>query len=197
VRHRLFAVVLALAFPGAAFAVTVQGSWGLGGDALSGAGLEVRTSRQAGAFDVDLAEGAETRFRLFRIWTDESDVGADDRVAASLVAGFDLPTFGRGGSVAGGVRGREALPFQWGTLDWQAPLELDLGGGTLSIRLSDEAFGHGLLGLSRGRRSGADVFARVSYTAGTASPVPLPAGLPLVLAGLGLLGLLARRRSAA
>jgi len=195
VRHRLFAVMLALALPGAASAVTVQGGWTLAGDALSGSGLEVRASRRAGGFDFELADGDATRFRLFRIWTDESDVGADDRVAASLIAGFDLPAWDSGGSIAGSVRGRSALPFEWGALDWKAPLELDVGGGTLSIRLSDETFGRGLLGLSRGRRSGADVFARVSYAA--ASPVPLPAGLPLVLTGLGLLGLLARRRSAA
>jgi hypothetical protein len=41
VRHRLFAVMLALALPGAASAVTVQGGWTLAGDALSGSGLEV------------------------------------------------------------------------------------------------------------------------------------------------------------
>jgi hypothetical protein len=187
--------VLALAFPATAFAVPVQGSWGISGDALTGAGLEVRTSRQAGRFDLNLANGAETRFRLFRIWTDESDVGADDRVATSLVAGFELPAFGRGGSVAGTVRGREALPFEWGELDWQAPLEIEVGTGMLSILLSDQTFGHGVLGLSRGRRSGADVFASFSYSAGRgASVVPLPAGLPLVLTGLAVLGLLAHRR---
>ena len=196
-RHRLFAVALALVLPGAASAVTVDGSWWLAGDALSGSGLEVRVSRRAGDFGFDLADGAERRLRLFRIWTDEADVGADDRTAASLVAGFDLPALGRGGSVAGEVRGREALPFQWGTVDWGAPLEIEVAGGTLSVLLSDKAFGRGALGLSRGRRSGADVFASFGFAAGTVSTVPLPAGLPLLLAGLGLLGLSARRRPAA
>ena len=196
-RHRIFAVVLALALPSAASAVTVQGSWSLGGDALTGAGLEVRASRRAGSFDLDLADGAEARFRLFRIWTDESDVGADDRVASALAAAFDLPEFGAGGSVAGRVRGREALGLQWGSLDWQAPLELAVGGGMLSILLSDETFGRGVLALGRGRQGGADVFARVSYTPGaTAAPVPVPAGLPLALTGLGLLALIRRRAAA-
>ena len=198
-KHRLFAVALALALPGAASAVTVQGGWSLAGEALTGAGLEVRTNRRAGNFDFDLSDGAETSFRLFRIWTDESDVGRDDRAPRSLVAGFDLPTLGRGGSVAGSTRGREALGVQWGSLDWQAPLEIALGGGMLSILLSDETFGRGLLGLGQGRRNGADVFARVSYTAGVpaASAVPVPAGLPLALTGLGVLALLRRRSGGA
>ena len=87
--------------------------------------------------------------------------------------------------------------MQWGSLDWHAPLEVALGGGMLSILLSDESFGHGLLGLGKGRRNGANVFARVSYTAGTpaASPVPVPAGLPLVLTGLAVLALLRRRHA--
>ena len=125
-RHRLFAVALALVLPGAASAVTVDGSWWLAGDALAGSGLEVRVSRRAGDFGFELADGAERRLRLFRIWTDEGDVGADDRTAASLVAGFDLPALGRGGSVAGEVRGREAFPFEWGTVDWRAPLEIEV-----------------------------------------------------------------------
>ncbi|HYJ29756.1 MAG TPA: hypothetical protein VEW25_05390 [Allosphingosinicella sp.] len=99
-RHRLFAVALALVLPGAASAVTVDGSWWLAGDALAGSGLEVRVSRQAGDFGFALADGAERRLRLFRIWT-EGEVGADDRTAASLVAGFDPPALGRGGSIAG------------------------------------------------------------------------------------------------
>ena len=40
------------------------------------------------------------------------------------------------------------------------------------------------------------VFASFGFAAGTVSTVPLPAGLPLLLAGLGLLGLSARRRPA-
>ena len=41
-RHRIFAAVLALALPSAASAVTVQGSWSLGGDALTGAQVHLR-----------------------------------------------------------------------------------------------------------------------------------------------------------
>jgi hypothetical protein len=190
------AVVLALAFPAAASALTVQGSWWLGGDALGGAGLAVRTSRSAGDFDLDLADGAATRFRLFRIWTDEADVGADDRVARALSAGFALPGLASGGSVTASVRGHRSLGLQWGALDWQSPLRLAVGGGTLSIALADRTFNPGVLALGRGRAGGADVFARVSFAAGrtAAAPVPLPSGLPLALTGLGLLAFLRRRR---
>jgi hypothetical protein len=195
VRQHLFAALLALALPDAAAAVTVQGSWSLAGDALSGTGLAIRTNRDTGAFALDLADGAETRFRLFRIWTDETDVGEDDRAASAILASFGLDAASASGSIAGTTRGHRALGFQWGTVDWQAPLELDLGHGLLSILLSDETFGRGLLALRNGRRHGADVFANVSYTAGpTVAPVPLPAGLPLALTGLVLLGFAARRR---
>jgi hypothetical protein len=194
VRHGLFALVLALGLPAAASALTVEGSWWLGGEALSEPGLAVRTSRDGGAFDLDLADGGAARFRLFRIWTDERDLGADDRVARVLSAGFALPALGAGGSIAGAVRGREALWVQWGAIDWRAPLEVAVGGGTLSIRLTDRTFNPGVLALGRGRAGGADVFARVSFAAGrsAAAPVPLPAGLPLALTGLGLLALVRR-----
>jgi len=190
-------LALLLALPAAASAVTVQGAWSLGGEALTGAGLQVRFSRQAGDLDLDLADGAEARLRLFRIWTDESDVGADDRVATALTAMFSLPAIGAGGSVSGHVSGREATGLQWGNVGWDAPLQVAVGGGMLSILLSDQSFGRGILGLARGRQNGADVFARLSYAAGpTVSPVPLPAGLPLALTGLGVLRLLRRTANA-
>lgn len=195
-RQWLVALALVLALPSAAPAVTVQGSWSLGGAALAGAGIQVRVSRQAGSLDLDLADGADTRLRLFRVWTDESDVGSDDRVATALTAMVSLPTTGAGGSVSGHVRGRESVGLQWGTVGWDVPLQVAVGGGMLSILLSDQSFGRGVLGLARGRQNGADVFARPSYAAGSpASPVPLPAGLPLALTGLGAL-LLLRRRTA-
>ena len=189
-RHRFIAAVLALALPSAAPAVTVQGIWSLSGAALGSSGLEIRTSRQAGEFVLDLSDGEQQKLRLFRIWTDEAHVGSDDRLASGLAAGFDLP--GASGSIEGSVRGHGTLE-QWGSLDWKAPLEVAIQGGTLKILLTDQTFGRGVLGLSRGRQSGADVFARVRYVAGvTPSPVPLPAGLPLALAGLGLLALVRR-----
>lgn len=193
----LLLLLAALALPSAAGAVTVAGGWSLSGDALAGTGLEIRTSRRAADFAFDLDDGEQRRLRLFRIWTDEADVGSDDRVAQALAVRFALADAdeggpGIGGSIGGTVRGRAALE-QWGSLTWSAPLALAVKGGTLSILLSDQSFNRGILGLAGGRDGGADVFARVRYVAGvTASPVPVPAGLPLLVAGLGLLALLRR-----
>lgn len=192
-RPVLVALLLALALPQASRAVPVTASWSLSGDVWADAGIAVRASQRGGSFGLALDDGAESRFRLFRIWTDADNPGAADRASRSLFADFALP--GASARVTGSVRGQRQHGVQWASLDWGDPVEVALDGGMLSILLSDHTFGRGVAGVGRGRRTGADVFAQVRYTAGvTASPVPLPAGLPLALSAAGLLGLLKLRR---
>jgi hypothetical protein len=181
----LTAALLALALPGAAAAATFSGTWNVGGDALRDPGLVISTTPRAergGAVSFSLGDGQSTSLNLFRIWTREASVGADDLVPRGLSAGFD---FGEAsGAVEGTTRGHRGLGLQWGSVDWTAPLVLDVGGGRLSVELENAGFNRGAFGLSDGERWGSDVKATFSYTA----PVPLPPGLALLMSGLGALG---------
>ena len=55
-------------------------------------------------------------------------------------------------------------------------------------------FNWGFIDPAEGYKHGADVYAKFSYEA---APVPLPAGLALILSGLGALGVFGVRRKAA
>jgi hypothetical protein len=186
------AAALALVAPGAASAVTFGGSWGVSGSALSDPGLVVRTS-PAGAFSLDLASGESASFNLFRIWSPEADVGSDDLAARGLSVGFELTSHDAGGAISGTTAGHKRRGLQWGSVDWSAPLLLDVGTGVLSVELEDTGFNTGFLSLAKGKPWGSDVRATFSY----ASPVPLPAGFGLVAAGMAALGLLGFRRRTA
>jgi hypothetical protein len=187
----LIAAVLMLA-PGAAAAATFAGSWEVSGSALADPGLVVAAGADGGSFAFELAGGQSTSFSLFRLWSPEGSVGADDLVPRGLEVRFGL-SGGVGGTVAGTTAGHRLLGLQWGSVDWREPLALELGdGGVLSVALDDAVFNAGFLGLAGGRGLGADVRATFSY----AAPVPLPAAAGLLLAGLGALGLLAAGRRA-
>ena len=89
--------------------------------------------------------------------------------------------------------------FEGGSVDWANPLALDVGTGTLTVRLfssllsSSTDFNWGFIDPAEGYKHGADVYANFSYEA---APVPLPAGLALILSGLGALGFFGTRRKA-
>jgi hypothetical protein len=186
----LAAAALAAALPGAASAAFFSGTYGVYGDALTDPGLVVSTS-PGSAFSFNLGSGESKSFDLFKIWTDETDVGKDDYADDGIGVYFDVSSHGASGSVEGKARGTNLLLFQWGSVDWSKPLELDVGTGTLSIALADAVFNKGLFGLTEGDRHGATVGATVSYTA---APVPLPAGLGLIAAGTAALGFAGFRR---
>jgi hypothetical protein len=187
------AVALGLALPGAVSAATFSGSWNVSGSALSDPGLVVAASGSP-SFSFDLDSGQSTSFDLFRIWSPEADVGSDDMAPRSLDVGFDLSSHGAGGSVAGTTAGHKFLGFQWGSVDWDQPLDIDVGHGTLSVALADTGFNTGFFGLLKGEDFGSNVKATFSYTA--PAPVPLPAGLGLIAAACGALGLAGVRRRA-
>ena len=81
-RHRLFAVALALRPARARHRPSRwTGAGGSTGDALAGSRARGAGQPPGRRLRLRLADGAERRLRLFRIWTDEGDVGADDRTA--------------------------------------------------------------------------------------------------------------------
>jgi hypothetical protein len=185
------AAFLAVASPGLAGAATFSGTWDVSGSALRDPGLVISTTPRAESgrpVSFNLGDGESTSFKLFRIWTRETSVGADDLVPSELSVGFDFD--GARGDVEGTTLGHRALGIQWGSVDWTAPLVLDVGGGLLSVELENAGFNRGAFGLSEGERWGSDVKATFSYTA----PVPLPPGFGLLVVGLGALGAVRLRR---
>jgi hypothetical protein len=194
-KHLICAALLAATLPAAASSATFTGSWSASGSALSDPGLVVQTSTPGG-ISFDLLDGQSTTFDLFRIWTDEADVGPDDTAERSLDIAFDISSHGASGALAGVTRGHASF-FQWGSIDWSAPLALDVGTGTLSIVLGGAHFNGGILSLWKGYKHGADVEATFSYAEHTPAPVPLPAGFGLLALGMGALGAASRRRKAA
>jgi hypothetical protein len=187
VRRPILAAGLLLLVPAAASAVTFSGTWQASGSALADPGLVV-AARGAPAFSLRLDPGQSATLPLFRIWTPEAAVGADDLVPRRLDVGIRLDR-GGAGSIAGTTAGHRLAGLQWGSIDWRAPLSLAVEGGTLSVSLEDTIFAPGLLGLGRGAAAGADVRANFRYVA----PVPLPPGLGLALLACAALGLVRRR----
>jgi len=174
-------------------AVTIDGTFGLSGNAYNDPGLVIQTSTQSGNFSVDLTSGQSRTFDLFSIWTDENRVVGNNIRARSLVADFMLTSFGIGGSISGTTIGAGAnRGAQWGSVDWTAPLTLNLGsGGRVTIALSDQSFNYGFTRLSSGINWAATVQATVTYVA--PNSVPLPAS-GLLLGGVLVGGVALRRR---
>ncbi len=192
------AVVAAmLTLPGAAHALSFSGNWNMATINSSDPGLVVKTSSSGGGFSTgDLAVGESYTFNLFKIWTNETDVGKDDRAAKPISVAFNFADPVAAGVVGGTTRGVDLVLAQWGEVNWDGPVTLSFGQGDtgkLTLALSDAIFNKGLFGLHEGYKHGANISATLTYDA---APIPLPATLPLLLGGLALVGAAARRRQA-
>ncbi len=198
---RLFtACTLMMAGLGAlpADAATISGDFSLSGSAFAPPGLVISTDRTSGNFSQTLNVGQSVTFNLFRLWTNESRIKADDRIADTLIAQFSLPAYGATGAVSGSTVGNSFFfnILQWGTVSWAQPLVLNFGrGGAVQIALNNAAFNVGLFGLSPGSRYGANINATMTLISEPAA-VPLPAAGLLLAGALGALGLKRRRRAA-
>ena len=199
-KNLLAVAALALALPAAASAATFTGTFNVTGSALADPGLVVRTAANTNPYGFDLDDGESTSVNLFRIWTDEVAVNDDDRQHSMVDVNFDVN--GATGTLSGasyGANGGLFNLFEGGSVDWANPLALDVGTGTLTVRLfssllsSSTDFNWGFIDPAEGYKHGADVYANFSYEA---APVPLPAGLALILSGLGALGFFGTRRKA-
>jgi hypothetical protein len=191
------AILAALAAsPG--LAATVQADFALSGSAFTALGLVISTDRTSGSFSYDLTAGQSVTFDLFRLWTNEPTVDADDLAPDSLIAQFTMPAYGATGAVSGTTRGNTAFfgILQFGSLAWGTPLTLAFGnGGSATISLSGGNFNTGLFGLSPGSGSGRTVRATLTLNS-EPTTVPLPAAGLLLVGGLGAFAL-ARRRAGA
>lgn len=197
----LTAAVLVL--PGAAGAVSFTGSWAVTALNSSDPGLVVEVDPSGGAGTTPgMAVGESISFDLFRIWTTEGSVNAgEDTVPKPIAVRFDFTDPVMSG-IAGGSTAGLRIPdsgivsgaVQKGVLSWDGPLVLNFGpqnSGKITIALADAVFNTGVFSLFGGEHFGADVRATLSYDM---APVPVPAALPLLLGGIGLLGAAGRRR---
>lgn len=195
------AAVTAVTTVSAAHAVTFEGTFTVGGDALSDLGLVVQVSPNPGPVSFDLEVGNSVTFDLFDIWTDENSLAfGEDTVDQDIFVAFDFtappPPFG--GTVSGETDGVffGFFLFQQGEVTWDGTETVSfgaLGDGVLELSLSDETFNTGFLGLNEGSASGATVQLTATYVT-EPSVVPLPASAFLLLAGIGGLGVARRFR---
>ncbi len=143
----------------------------------------------------NLAVGQSVTVSLFDIWTTESFVNMDDKIARDISVVFNfLKPSDVSGTLDGSTVGRSLLCgiFQYGQVKWDGPLKLDFGNGAvLQIALSDAVFNPGFLGLGK---CGADVFATFTLLSGSTA-VPEPSTMILLVPGLFLVGALRKRFS--
>lgn len=193
-------VVLGLALGQTAVAATFTADWSVKAANVHDPGLVIDVKPGHGSFTRELAVGQSAHVSLFRIWTDETWVNRDDMKPKPIEVHFAFTSpYSFGGSVTGRTVGTSSVLglVQAGRLTWDGPLALAFGpedSGRATLTLYDAIFNKGLFGLHEGKRYGALVKGRLSYDV---APIPVPAALPLLAAGIGLLGLVSARRRAA
>lgn len=192
------ALLISMCLPAMASAALISASYDVNLND-SDPGLVVDSADYAAnPFSFDLNAGESKTFKLFKIWTPEGTVNADDKVAKPISVDFSFTSPGlMNGSVNGNTSGDSSLfgIFQEGVLSWNGTLDLvygALGDGLLRVSLFDTTFNEGIFGLGS---YGAKVKAKIELIS-EASEVPEPSTLALL--GLGLLGMgmRVRRRSA-
>ncbi len=145
------------------------------------------------SFDLN-AIGDSVSMDVFGLVAFDMPIDADDLIPRPSSATFDFGSFGTR-TIAGVSYAVTAFstPTTFGSafVDYFGPTSFNVGGGLrILVDLADTVFGtDGLGNLVTGRPGVGFVNATFTLAA-----VPLPATLPLGLAGLGLMGFVARRR---
>jgi hypothetical protein len=187
-----FAVVAGVA--SIASAVSFSGSYQINAH-NSGNGLLIETKELADPLNFVLTNpGDMYKVDLFRIWTNETDVGGDDKTPKTISVDFDFTAPPSAGSVLGTTVGGSIVILEWGEVKWAGPEVIDFGnGGKLQISLKDETFNGGVFGLIHGEKHGKNIEAKFTLISDSTREIPLPASLPLFMAALGGMSLLRRR----
>ncbi|WP_284162907.1 VPLPA-CTERM sorting domain-containing protein [Frigidibacter sp. SD6-1] len=195
-RAMAVAAAVTLMSGAASLAATIQATFNLSGPAYAvDPGLQIGTSTTSGSFTLNLSLGQSQVINLFDIWSMENQVNADDLTPRALFADFTLAGTGATGTAMGLVNGSISAPFQWGNINWMAPVILQAqGGNQVVISLTSAIFGFASGTLASGNQpfSNGHVLAVVSYIP---APVPLPAAGLMLVGALGGIVVVRRRRS--
>jgi hypothetical protein len=180
-----------------AFAATFVGDYTITSN--SGDGLIVNTTKVGNltsGFTLDNVNDSYTYSPLFKIWTPESDVGSDDKVAKAISVAFNFTSPDSfSGNVNGGTVGQSQVfgLLQNGLVSWDnlGVKTFDFGnGGQLQLKLDNYVqFGNGFLGLSDKKGKVGATFTLLSNSKPTATgAVPEPANWAMMIAGFGMVG---------
>jgi hypothetical protein len=193
-------------------ATQFMGNWELTTYNASDPGLVLKIhGGTTDAFDLDLGLDPVQNFDLFKIYTDEETVNADDQAtqAISLKFTFDAPLNNDGPiTIGGGTYGYTFYGiYQKGVLTWdnggEALLTWGHGEpglldpGRMTITVNGGTFNEGLFGLTEGKKKGLKVGAEFHWDNDpTFGAVPEPATWALMIGGFGMAGATLRRRRA-
>ena len=187
----------------AAAAVTFDGNYAITDLNSTGAnGLQVSVSPNPGTlnFTMNDAPSILNNVQLFKIWTTEGSLNADDYNGSTITVNFNFTAPGAGAGQIGGVTQGESSFFgffQNGVVTWQGDSVIDFGQyGKLNIHLDDAVFNEGSWwSLNDGKRYGDFITADFTLTPGPiGSAVPEPATWAMMITGFGLAGAAIRRR---
>ncbi len=153
----------------------------------TGGGLVVDFSPSEGEFSATLEEGQSKTVTLFNLSASETFWRSDDATPHPITVDFaftspEVLT----GQLGGTTQGVQFLGFfVKGQVQWDDPLQVVFGpgdSGLLTISLNDATFK---------QKKDAQISATFEYAT---APIPLPAGLPLLLSGIAAFGFVAHRR---
>ncbi|AYJ86404.1 PEP-CTERM sorting domain-containing protein [Sphingomonas paeninsulae] len=192
------AAILTLAWSMPAYATDFTGNYSTTVNS-SGSGLLINTQRLAPDLQFTLNNVGQTvSSDLFKIYTNETDVGADDLVGQAIQVGFTFTSPAFGGVLDGTTVGERSFfgLFQNGVVHWNngGNAVFDFGnGGQLQVHLNDTSFNFGLGGLGEGIGGSGTVKANFTLNA-ISSAAPEPATWAFMIFGFGAAGYSLRRR---
>lgn len=192
IKGAALATLAAMAMASSAQAAHFVGNYSVTAN-TSDPGLKISIQDLPGGIDFNLSTYGQTASEdLFKIYTNETDVGSDDTVAKAIKVMFNFTSpESFGGSVSGTTVGEVAGWYQNGHVHWVDPVYFNFSGGRLKVTLNDADFNGGWFGLDEGSRDGAKITANFQLLR---SAAPEPTTWAMMIAGFGLAGATLRRR---